>query len=171
MLDSSTFVLDKMEHWLVEILTRTPHAIYWRAKINLIKSFIDNVVLLEDPHPIVASLADLVQMTCHRFYIVIDRYGNIFVLRYNPIDVSFSTFGDEPSLMVKITTLDIAYISQFPLPVTDEEMYNRYDKQLIQVYHSTPRQIIQDETDPLIASITKSLQELHQPWHINSTSQ
>lgn len=153
--------MDQLEHWLLKSL-KTFKNTGSDDKIKAIRTFIEDVEVLEDDNEMLSSLeATKINLVVGGFYAVIDINMNLHALQIGchpfPKMLKFSTVGSDPSLDIVVLWDDVLLVSKQPLSVTQEDMFNRYDKQLIQVYHSAPKQVIQDETDPLTEMITRSL--------------
>ena len=159
-------------HWLLPAL-QTFENTGSNDKINAIKSFVDDVDILSEDNEMLPALklmeANIVEQG---FYAIIDINLNLYALQIgcHPTIkmLQFSTVGEQPEMTVRVNWDDVLLISKNPLAVTLDDMYNRYERQLIQVYRQASKHIELDEVDPTISRITKSLQEIHSPWCLNT---
>lgn len=160
---------DKIDHWILPSLERFKNT-GSDDKIKAMRTFLDDVDVLEEDNEMLSSL-DIMKVTLREkgFYAIIDINLNLYALQIgqHPFQrlLMFSTVGSDPRMAVRIHWDDVLLISQNPLDVSEEDMFDRYDRQLIQVYHNAPKRVIADEEDPLTLKLSKTLQELSQ-WQI-----
>ena len=165
------------DHWLYLFLSQHK-TIFNQKALNALEFFAYNVDVLEDPLTMV-PINDLPMHAPNfkgsdgNFHIVVDNNFFVYVLQrtWHPIHhhtYHFQTYGPAfdyiNGLHIEIDADNILFVSAEQVNVAPEQLFGRYDKQLLHVYQTLPKTIHQDESNPISEMIYRSFKELQGPW-------
>lgn len=165
------------DHWLYLFLSQYK-TLFNQKAINAFEQFAFNVSVLEEPLTMV-PISDLPKQLPHfkssdpNFHIVVDKNFFVYILQrtWHPDfghTYHFQTCGPAYDYIngthFEISADHILFVSQEQVNVDFDQMFGRYENQLLHVYQTLPKTIYPEEYNPVTDMIARSFKELQGPW-------